>query len=128
MQGNLHAQLVGSGRASRLTCYPTGWGEEVVVAFFLYLCACLASLVYLGTVTVLIEDGAKIWPALSANPLWLLISFVALGLGRLVQVAERTHEVLRRLEGWRSAAGSGIGNKGLSVLEILEQIRDKGSP
>jgi hypothetical protein len=102
-------------------------GREGLVAFFLYLCACLAALVYLGTVTVLIQDGVKIWPALSANPLWLLVAVVALGLGRLVQVAERTHEVLRRLEGWKSAEGSRLGHKGPSILEILEQIRDKGS-
>ena len=97
------------------------------MAFFLYLCGCLASLVYVTTVTVLTQEGAKLLPALFANPIWLLVAVVAFGLGRLTQVAGRTCEALRRLEGWKTDEGSRIGHKGPSILEVLEQIRDKQS-
>ena len=97
------------------------------MAFFLYLCGCLASLVYLATVVVLTQEGTKPLLALSANPIWLLVAVVAFGLGRLTQVAGRTCEALRRLEGWKTDEGSRIGHKGPSVLDVLEQIRDKDS-
>ena len=32
------------------------------MAFFLYLCGCLASLVYLATVVVMTQEGAKLLP------------------------------------------------------------------
>jgi hypothetical protein len=98
-----------------------------LVAFFLYFCGCLASLVYLATVVSLTQEGAKLLPAISANPIWLLMAVVAFGLGRLIQAAERTREVLHRLDGWKSDEKSRIGVKGPSVLEVLEQIRDKES-
>ena len=97
------------------------------MAFFLYFCGCLASLVYLATVVSLTQEGAKLLPAISANPIWLLMAVVAFGLGRLIQAAERTREVLHRLDGWKSDEKSRIGVKGPSVLEVLEQIRDKES-
>ena len=62
-----------------------------------------------------------------ANPVWLLVAVLAFGLGRLTQVAGRSCEALHRLEGWRTDEGSRIGHKGPSILEVLEQIRDKQS-
>ncbi len=91
---------------------------------FLYLCGGLAALVYLAGVAVLIGQGAQPLPALSANPLWLLVFVAAFGLGRLVQLAEQMREGLRRLDGWKSPAESLIAVKGASALEVLEQIRD----
>jgi hypothetical protein len=97
------------------------------VAIFLYFCGCIASLAYLASVCVLMREEVNLLPVLSANLLWLLIAVVAIGLGRLIQVAERTCQALRRLEGWKTDEGSRIGHKGPSVLDVLEQIRDKDS-
>jgi hypothetical protein len=95
------------------------------VAAFIYLCGCLAALVYAGSVVVLTQQGVQLWPALTANPLWLLIAVVACGLGRLVQTAGQVHALLRRLEGWKSAEDSTIAVRGPSLMEVLEQIRDR---
>jgi hypothetical protein len=97
------------------------------LAALLYLIGLFAALAYAATVVVLARQG-DLLPALVANPLWLLVAVVALGLGRLVALAEAASETLRRLDGWRTEAGSRIGVRGGSVVEVLEQIRDRLPP
>jgi hypothetical protein len=93
----------------------------------LYVVGLLAALAYAGTVLVLSQRG-DLWAAFAANPLWLLLAVVAVGLGRLVALAEAASGTLRRLDGWRTEAGSRIGVRGHSVVEVLEQIRDRLPP
>jgi hypothetical protein len=97
------------------------------LAALLSLVGLFAALVYAGTVVVLARQG-DLLPALTANPLWLLVAVVALGLGRLVALAEAANGTLRRLDGWRTEAGSRIGVRGKSVAEVLEQVRDRLPP
>jgi hypothetical protein len=97
------------------------------MAALLYLIGLFAALAYAGTVVVLARQG-DLLQAFAANPLWLLVAVVALGLGRLVALAEAASETLRRLDGWRTEAGSRIGVRGRSVTEVLEQVRDRLPP
>jgi hypothetical protein len=101
--------------------------EGCILAALLYLVGSFAALAYAGTVVVLARQGGLL-PALTANPLWLLVAVVSLGLGRLVALAEAANGTLRRLDGWRSEAGSRIGVRGKSVAEVLEQVRDRLPP
>jgi hypothetical protein len=97
------------------------------VAALLYVVEMVAALAYAGTVVVLARQG-DLLSALAANPLWLLVAVVALGWGRLVALAEAASGTLRRLDGWRTEAGSRISVRGGSVVEVLEQIRDRPAP
>jgi hypothetical protein len=97
------------------------------LAALLYIIGLFAALAYAGMVVVLARQG-DLLPALAANPLWLLVVVVSLGLGRLVALAEAASGTLRRLDGWRTEAGSRIGVRGRSVAEVLEQVRDRLPP
>ncbi|HWG47309.1 MAG TPA: hypothetical protein VN688_31390 [Gemmataceae bacterium] len=97
------------------------------MAVLLYFLGLLGALAYAGTVVVLARQG-DLFSALAANPLWLLVAVVALGMGRLVALAEAASGTLRRLDGWQTEAGSRISVRGRSVVEVLEQIHDQQAP
>lgn len=98
------------------------------VAMLLYLVGAVAAAVY--TVALVDSTVKSDLPAavVAIGPHWLLVAVVAAGLGRLVALAEAAYGTLRRLDGWQTDAGSRVGIRRDSVVEVLRQIRDRQPP
>lgn len=96
---------------------------------FLRLCGWFAAGLYVVSPFILsIRKSGEEHVIVFANPLWVLIAVVAFGLSHLVYRANQAVEILRQFDGWKSREGDRFSVKGPTLMELLQQLRDRLPP